>query len=89
MAKYWRSDPPLELSEDVAIYLNEEFRKIEEAFADTTEATLSPVGRAPRKLREGLLVNFLAGTELGAGQSAEAGLHVFRAGQWRKLVEKE
>lgn len=56
-------------------------------FEESAEAVLPVKSKEPAKFKEGSVVNFSEGVAVTGIPSTSAGLHIFRAGSWRKLAE--
>lgn len=80
---YTPTVPPDFSSPEVARqWVMEEFERLAKILSETTEVELRPVGRAPAKPREGMIVS-ANGTTFNPG--AGAGAYEYKGGAWVKL----
>lgn len=68
--------------EAIRAYVEDEFNKIAQAFAQTDALDLRPINAPPKKPREGMIV-FADGTDWDPG--AGKGTYNYSGGTWNKL----
>jgi len=73
---------------EMAEWVESELQRVAEVMAEELSVRdLFPLSAAPAKYQEGSLVNFDINALNNVPGLTEAGLHVFRNGAWRRLVE--